>query len=314
MTGASGFVGMRLCQRLVERNWRVVAAHRNPCSSSSIPGCISEYLPLSEQNERWQRALRSADCVIHLAACVHRMRGGRDADAEFHRVNVEGSRFAASEAARAGVKRFVLLSSAKVNGEGDEHRAYHWDDVPDPQDAYSRSKFEAEKIVREISGRTGMEFVIIRSPLVYGPGVRANFERLLRTVEAGIPLPLLSVNNRRSLVGVDNLENYIETCMIHPRAAGRVWLISDGEDLSTPDLLRRLARALHRPARLFSFPPGLLRAAAQLLGFRAEMSRLCGSFTLDATPARLLLDWTPPVGVAEGLERTAAAYRSTRKK
>jgi nucleoside-diphosphate-sugar epimerase len=306
-------MGARLCDFLSRREWRVVGTHRRPSASIQKAGVASEYLPLSSEPERWRRALQSIDCVVHLAALVHQMRPDRDLQASFEHINVEGTRFVAEESARAGVRRFVFLSSAKVNGEGDELRAYRAEDSPAPQDAYARSKLGAEIAVREVCDRTGMEFVIIRSPLVYGPGVRANFERLLSLSGCGAPLPFASVNNRRSMISLENLVDFIETCMRHPLAGGSVWLISDGEDISTPELIRKLAQAMNRPARLFAFPPGLLIAAAKLIGRGEEIARLCGSFTVDSNPAREVLHWRAPISVAQGLERTAAAHQIRRK-
>jgi UDP-glucose 4-epimerase len=314
VTGAHGFVGRQLCRAMVNHGWRVTAGHRGSGSPPAMSGVSNEYLPLSLEPERWHRALRSIDCVVHLAAHVHQM--GRDGrlDAAYEEINVAGSRCAAELAARAGVKRFVFLSTAKVNGEGSNTRSYRAEDPSDPQDAYARSKGAAEALIRDICGRTGMEFVIVRPPLVYGPGVRANFHRLLRLIDRGLPLPFGAIVNRRSLVGVENLVDFIETCMVHPKAAGRVWLVCDGEALSTPDLIRRLARSMGRPARLLACPPSLLRVLGSVIGRSAEMARLCDSFVLDAAPARDILDWSPVVSVDEGLGRTVTDYLSRRVK
>lgn len=224
VTGAYGFVGVQLCNVLVGRDWRVVAGHRGRVPPADLPGVTAAYLPLSSEPDRWHHSMQSIECVVHLAAHVHQMGHGGEEDAAYEAINVGGSHFVAEQAARAGVKRFVLLSSAKVNGEGSNFRSYRADDKTDPQDAYARSKLRAEVIIREICARTGMEFVIVRPPLVYGPGVRANFHRLLSVAERGWPLPLGSIANRRSLVGVENLADFIVTCMTHPQAAGRVWL------------------------------------------------------------------------------------------
>ena len=314
ITGAPGFVGRQLCRALVDHNWRVSAGYRRSSSPPGISGVTNEFLPLLSEPERWQRALQSIDCVVHLAAHVHQMGRDGQSDAAYEEINVAGSRFAAELAAGAGVKRFVFLSSAKVNGEGCHGRSYRADDRSDPQDAYARSKAKAEAIIRDICGRTGMEFVIVRPPLIYGPGVRANFHRLLMLTEHGWPLPFGAIVNRRSLVGVENLVDFIETCMVHPQATGRIWLVNDGEDLSTPDLIRRLARLMARPARLLACPPTLLRALGRLIGRSAEMARLCDSFVLDARPARDILEWTPPISVDEGLSHTVADYLAQQKK
>jgi nucleoside-diphosphate-sugar epimerase len=308
VTGGRGFVGRCLRSKLVDRDWHVVVGSRERAPSVDGKNMPCVYLPLSSEPIRWQEALKSIDCVVHLAAQVHRMRGDRMPDSGYEIINVEGSRFVAEQSALAGVKRFLFLSSAKVNGEGRDSSAYRAEDPVAPQDAYGRSKTAAEQVIAEICRRSGMEFVIIRPPLVYGPGVRANFYRLMRMVELGLPLPLASIRNRRSLVGVSNLVDFIETCMVHPLATGKVWLVSDGEDLSTPDLIRRLARFMHRPARLFSCPPLVLKATSRLLGLDGEATRLCDSFMLDTRPARDILHWRAPICLNEGLRQTVAEY------
>jgi nucleoside-diphosphate-sugar epimerase len=298
VTGSDGFVGSHLCAALAAGGRRVVAASRRP-------GGVS--LPLLSNASAWQSALKSIDCVVHLAAHVHIMRTTRESAALFQEVNVRGSQFVAEQAAQAGVRRFVYLSTVKVNGEGGD-LAYRAADTPQPADAYARSKMQAEEVLRDAARMSGMELAIIRPPLVYGPGVRANFRRLLQLVALGLPLPLRSVDNRRSLVSVWNLVNFIELCATHPRAGGGTWLVSDGEDLSTPQLLQAIARSMHKRARLFAFPPTLLKRLAQLIGMGAEMSRLCDSLLIDATPAANLLGWKPIIGVQQGLERTVAAF------
>ena len=230
------------------------------------------------------------------------------ADEEYHRINVEGSRILAEQAANAGISRFVFLSSVKVNGDGAK-RPYQSTDLPDPRDPYGRSKYEAEKAVREVCGRRGVECVVIRPPLIYGPGVKANFRKLLRLVDLGIPLPLGSIENRRSLIGLSNLVHFIETCMIHPRAADQTWLIADDECISTPELLRKLAGHMNRRSQLFHFPPRWLRRLGTLFQVRAQIDRLCDSLMVDATPARTVLGWRPTATLDEELARTVAAYR-----
>ena len=312
VTGAYGFVGTSLCQLLAKGNWRLIAAHRRTVCPPTSVGTEQKYLPLSAEPQRWTESLRSIDCVVHLAAHVHQM--GRDGtlDDNFDAINLEGSRFVAEQCARAGVKRLVFLSSIKVNGEGSNHHAYSAEDPPYPQDAYARSKLSAEIAVRDVCEATGVEFVIIRSPLVYGPGVRANFRSLLKILTLGVPLPFGSINNRRSLVGVGNLVSFIETCMTHPSATGRVWLISDGEDVSTAGLVRKLSRLMQRPDRLFAFPPRWLRRLGKIAGLDAQMSRLCDSLMVDATPAYDRLNWRPRMSVDEGLALTVEAFKAER--
>ncbi len=310
VTGSSGLVGSHLCRILAEHGWRVVGATRQS-HAKSIQGVVHACLPFHCDEDRWRSALNTVDCVVHLAGRVHQMGAAAQNAAAFHEANVLGSRFVAEQAAQAGVRRFIFLSTIKVNGEGGDGRAYRADDPPNPSDCYSKSKLAAEQTLRALCLVAGMEFVVIRSPLVYGPGVRANFARLLDLAALGLPLPLLSIDNRRSFVGVWNLADFIEICMTHPHANGKTWLISDGEDLSTPDLVRRLARLMHKPARLFSFSPRLLQRLSALFGMSEEVSRLCDSLCIDASPTFRQLNWQPRVSVDEGLARTVAAYQES---
>ena len=256
----------------------------------------------------WTVALKNVEQVVHLAARVHVMNDkSPDPLAEFRRVNVEGTVNLARQAAAAGVRRFVFLSSIKVNGEFTvAGQSFTADDVPAPQDAYGISKHEAEQLLRQIAEETGMEVVIIRSPLVYGPGVKANFAAMMRWLARGLPLPLSAVSqNRRSLVALDNLVDLIVTCLDHPSAANQTFLASDGEDLSTADLLQRMGSAMGRAARLFYVPTVFLKLAAHLVNKPGIYQRLCGSLQLDITKTRQVLGWVPPVSVNEGLRRAA---------
>jgi nucleoside-diphosphate-sugar epimerase len=209
------------------------------------------------------------------------------------------------------VRRIVFLSTVKVNGEG-AAAAYRAEDAPNPSDAYARSKWEAERALHALSGRSSVETAIIRPPLIYGPGVGANFRRLMHLADRRVPLPLASIDNRRSLVSIWNLTDFIEVCMTHPAAAGETWLISDGQDVSTPELMRKIARLMGRRDRLFAFPPALLRCIAGIAGMRETASRLCDSLTVDSTPAVQRLRWKPPVGLDEGLARTVRAFQTER--
>lgn len=261
----------------------------------------------------WTVALRSVDQVVHLAARVHVMNDkSSDPLAEFRQVNVEGTANLARQAAAAGVRRFVYLSSIKVNGEfTQEGRPFTADDAPAPEDPYGVSKHEAEQALRQIAADTGMEVVIIRPPLVYGPGVKANFESMMRWLARGVPLPLAAVTqNRRSLVALDNLVDLIMVCLSHPAAANHTFLVSDGEDLSTAELLKRMGAAMGKPARLFYLPPVLLKLGAQVVKKPGIYQRLCGSLQLDITKTRRLLGWSPPVSVDEGLRRAAERFRT----
>ena len=310
VTGANGFVGSALCARLLRDGTAVRGAVR---SLSSLPDGVEAIAVggLSSETD-WTEALRSVRQVVHLAARVHVMNEkSTDPLAEFRQVNVEGTANLARQAAAAGVRRFVYLSSIKVNGEfTQEGHPFTADDAPKPEDPYGVSKHEAEQALRQIAADTGMKVVIIRPPLVYGPGVKANFESMMRWLARGVPLPLAAVTqNRRSLVALDNLVDLIITCLSHPAAANQTFLVSDGEDLSTADLLKRMGAALGCPARLFHLPPGLLKLGAALVRKPGIYQRLCGSLQLDIAKTRQLLGWSPLVSVDEGLRRAAEGFR-----
>jgi nucleoside-diphosphate-sugar epimerase len=253
----------------------------------------------------WAAALPEVDVVIHLAARVHVMNDNTtDPLAAFRQVNTQGTLNLARQAAIAGVKRFVFISSVKVNGELTQPgRPFSESDAPHPQDAYGVSKHEAELGLRLIAAETGMEVVIIRPPLVYGPGVKANFAALMRAVQRGWPLPLGAVHNQRSLVALDNLVNFIITCITHPKAANQTFLVSDGQDLSTTELVHGMARAAGVPTRLLPVPVWALQTGAKLLGKGDAVQRLCGNLQVDISKARTLLGWVPPVSVEDGLRR-----------
>ncbi|ODT33269.1 MAG: hypothetical protein ABS55_13590 [Lautropia sp. SCN 70-15] len=312
VTGATGFVGAALVPALQARGWRVRAAMRSPgrtaADEEAVVGSLGE--PFD-----WAPALHGVDRVVHLAARVHVMQDtAADPLAEFRRTNVAGTLALAGAAADAGVRRFVFVSSIKVNGEGTrEGVPFGADDPPAPVDPYGVSKREAEDALFQIGRSTGMEVVVVRPPLVYGPGVKANFEAMMRWLMRGLPLPLGAVRNRRTLVGLDNLVDLIATCLEHPAATGEIFLAGDAEDLSTTDLLRRLAAALGVRPRLLPVPAALLESAAALLGKRAVARRLCGNLQVDIGKARRLLAWTPPVPVDEGLRRTAEHFLAQRR-
>jgi len=253
----------------------------------------------------WSTALHGADAVIHLAARVHVMRDTAiDPLAEFRLVNTQGTLNLARQAATAGVRRFIFLSTIGVNGNSTDYGEIFTETSASlPHDPYSVSKHEAEVGLRAISKSTGMELVIIRPTLVHGSKAPGNFGKLTQLVARGLPLPLASIQNRRSLVGIDNLVDFINTCLEHPAAANETFLVSDGEDLSTPDLIRRMARAMNRPARLLPVPKSVLMAAASMFGKRDMAQRLCGSLQVDISKSRELLGWNPPVSVDEGLRR-----------
>jgi nucleoside-diphosphate-sugar epimerase len=288
------------------RHVQVRAVVRN--ASAQVPsGVESSVVADIGPNTSWSSALDGVDAVVHLAAKVHDMKARGEASLEAYRaVNTAGTANLARQAAKAGVSRFVFLSSVKVNGE--EGR-FTESDRAAPADPYAVSKHEAELELRRIANTTNMAAVIVRAPLVYGPGVGANFRMLMRSVASGVPLPLGAIDNKRSFVGLDNLVDFILTCVDHTSAPNETFFVSDGEDLSTPELVRRVARALERPSRLLPVPRPFLMGAAALVGKRASMQRLLGTLQVDISKARDRLGWSPPVTVDEGLRRAAIARR-----
>lgn len=307
VTGANGFVGRRLCLRAEEQGWVIRPTSRLKMGGeNNVIGDIAS-------NAEWSDALKGVDSVVHLAACLHQKRGSWTHElTRFRQVNVEGSRRLAETAAKMGVKRFLFLSSIKVNGEktGDGNRPFTESDTPAPEDAYAVSKWEAENVLWEIEKKSSMEVVVIRPPLIYGPGVKANFLKLMELVDRGIPLPFGGIRNRRSLLSLTNLVDLIYRCLEHPEAAGQMFLASDGEDVSTPELARRIAKALGRPARLLPVPEWLMKLGGTITGKSAEVKRLCGSLQIDSSKARRLLGWTPPCAMNEELGRIAGWWKS----
>lgn len=308
LTGANGFVGQAVLQRLLTEGRETIGWVRG----TPGPHCVQSGDLCAEQDFR--PALHEGDTLIHAAARVHVMRdAAADPLAEFRRVNTAATLALARQAAACGVRRFVFISSIKVNGEATAPgQAFSADDVPAPLDAYGISKREAEDGLRALAEHSAMEVTIVRPALVYGPGVGANFAALMRLLARGLPLPLGAVtDNRRSLVALDNLVDLLVCCIDHPAAANRTFLVSDGEDLSTTGLLRRLARAMDRPARLLPVAPAVLERVACLLG-RADLARrLLGSLQVDIAATRRTLGWAPPIDVDAGLRRTVAALRAT---
>lgn len=310
VTGASGFVGSALMERL-ERDSRYAALGlvRSETSCRGAHRACRRIGAIAGDTD-WANVFDGIDVVVHAAARVHVMAEEvADSLAAYRQVNVEGTRRLAERAAGAGVRRFVFLSSVKVNGEQTAPDSpFRADDPAAPEDAYGQSKWEAEQALMDVSERTGMEVVIIRPPLVYGPGVKGNFASMMKWVAKGVPLPLGAIDNRRSLVALDNLVDLITVCVDHPAAANQVFLAGDGEDLSTTELLRRVGKAMGRPARLLPVPPGLLRLGAGMLGKGDVARRLLGSLQVDISRTRDVLGWEPPISVDEGLRRAVAPY------
>ncbi len=306
VTGASGFIGRALCESLATSGRTPRRAVRHPLSGTSDTTAIGNIGPDTD----WKSALEGVRCVVHLVARTHVLREtAADPLSEYRRINVMGTERLAREAAANGVRRIVFLSSVKVNGERTSTRPYTEDDMPRPEDAYGISKLEAEQALTRVAAETRLEIVILRPPLVYGPGVKGNFLRLMDIVTRGVPLPLSSVANRRSLVYVGNLVAAITHAIDAPQAAGRTYLVSDGDDISTPTLMRGMANALGVISRLFPCPPALLNIAGILSGRSAEISRLTGSLQVDSSRIRRELGWTPPFRLEQGLAVTARWYR-----
>lgn len=307
VTGATGFVGRAFVSLLVLQGGhivRVALRREGPPWPDSVERVYVE--DLASDND-WSKALSGVRVVVHAAARVHVMQDKSSSPlAEFRRINVEGTLNLARQAAAAGVRRFVFVSSIKVNGEATQlGTPFTADDAPAPLDAYGISKMEAEQGLRELAAQTGMEVVIIRPPLVYGPGVKANFSAMMRWLRRGVPLPLGAIHNQRSLVSLGNLVDLIVTCLTHPAAANQTLLVSDGEDVSTTDLLRRMGQAMGRPVRLIPVPASWLKLAAAMVGKRDVAQRLCGSLQVDIEKTRRLLGWRPPLTLDQGLKRAA---------
>jgi nucleoside-diphosphate-sugar epimerase len=311
VTGGMGFVGSAVWRRLNHMDG-VTALYsvRRPPPFAEANHSVINVGDLSA-NVDWTSALAGVDVVVHTAARVHVIRDYTvNPLSEFRTVNLQGTVRLATQAAAAGVRRLVFISSIKVNGETTESgHPFTADDQPAPEDAYALSKMEAEKALTAISAQTGMEVVIIRPPLIYGPGVKANFHMMMYWLSRGIPLPLGAVHNQRSLVALDNLVDFVVTCVDHHAAANQTFLVSDGEDMSTTQLLQRMGAALAVPARLIPVPSALIRLGATLLGKGALADRLCGSLQLDMDKTRRLTGWSPPLSVEEGLRRAAEGYR-----
>ncbi len=306
VTGGTGWIGGTLLKALRERHPDTIAGVRASLGAAASP-CVT--LGEIDGSLAWPADLRDREVVVHLAARVHVMNETASNPLQaFRAVNTAGTLRLARLAAQAGVRRFVFVSSIKVNGESTPPgRPFVPEEAAAPNDPYGRSKWEAEQGLRQLAIKTGMEVVIVRPPLVYGPGAKANFQSLMRAVCRGIPLPLACVTgNRRSLVALDNLVDLLVTCIDHPAAANQTFLVSDGEDLSTTALLQRMGQALGKPARLLPVPPAWLRWGAMALGKAAVAERLLGSLQVDITHTRQTLGWAPPISVDEGLRRAVA--------
>jgi nucleoside-diphosphate-sugar epimerase len=309
VTGANGFIGRAVCADLPSRGYRVLEVVR--CNPGHPAARNRREMGDIDENTDWTAALVGVDSVVHLAARVHLMyETAADPLAEYRRLNVALTLNLARQAAIAGVRRFVFVSSVKVNGESTPiGQPFTAEDVSRPLDPYGISKLEAEQVLMQLSGETVMEVVILRPVLVYGPGVKANFQEMMRWLWNGVPLPLGALDNRRSLLALDNLVDCIATCLHHPAAADQIFLVSDGEDLSVEALLRRTAMAFNRRARLLPVPKSVLRAVGRIFGMEIIVQRLCDTLQVDISKTRRILGWEPPVPVDIALRKTAQQFR-----
>ena len=315
VTGANGFVGGAVCATLPKAGHEVRAAIRSPIQLSVAPGAagvVGEVVSVGDIGPEtdWRAALDGVDVVVHLAARVHVLKEAlKDPWARFRRVNVFGTEKLARAAAESGVERLVYVSSIGVNGSSTHNRAFTEADKPMPHNHYAISKWDAEKALRRVADETGLDVVILRPPLVYGPGVKANFLRLMHLINWRLPLPLRSVENRRSLIYVGNLADAVATCVSNPRATGELFLLGDGKVVATPGLLRSIASALHKPAVLLPCSPDLLQAAGRITGMSSTIEPLLDSLALDDGKIRRTLGWHPPYTMTEGLRETARWYK-----
>lgn len=304
VTGANGFVGRALCEHLASVGHIVTPVVRRQCG---MPG----ELVIADMGDRqaWSESLKDCDSVVHLAARVHMMQDtASDPWGLYRAVNVTATLALAQAAAATGIKRLVFLSSIKVNGEGG-NQAYSAYDVPAPEGPYARSKWEAEQCLCDVARGTDLEVVILRPPLIYGPGVGANFHKMMRVVDHGWPLPLGAVSNRRSLLYLGNLCDVIVTSLTHPAAAGKTLLPCDAENVSTPELIERLAQVMGRMPRLVPISPSLLRIMGAVSGKKTQVDRLLGSLIIDPSDMQREIGWTPPFSMQVGLQETVAWYR-----
>ena len=314
VTGSTGFLGAALSRRLLKENYKILAITRKHKVQYNN---FHENLKIVETGDNnlgfnWYQVLNKVDCLIHCAAKTHeanKIKKSADKLSIYRKINVDLTRNLAEQAASIGVKRFIFLSSIKVNGERTVGiSSFKHNDICNPEDAYGISKWEAEQALLEVSKQTGLEVIIIRAPLIYGEGVKANFLRLLDLVYNTIPLPFANINNLRSFVGLDNLIDLIIRCIDHPKAPGEIFLVSDGEDISTPNLIKKLSQIMNKSTRLFSMPVSLMKVVSSLIDKSSEIDKLIGSLRIDNSHAHEILKWSPPYSLNEGLEKTINWY------
>ncbi len=311
VTGATGFIGRALCAKMLEDGWQVKGTFRKKSRVNALPaGVEGVYLEPIEDSFLSEGDFAGTEVVVHLAARVHLKDDFLvDPLVAYRKVNLVGTERLAHMAAKAGVKRFVFISSVKVNGE-ESLLPYNEKNTPNPQDPYGISKWEAEDSLAHIAANTGLEIVILRLPLVYGPGVKANFKSLIKIAGSGFPLPFKGINNRRSFLYLGNLVDVIITCVTHPLAAGETFMVSDGQDVSIPDLIKMIAFAMNRKPLLFFLHPSILKALCKIVGRTEELEKLTGSLLVDSSKIRNLLGWKPPWTLEEGIKETVKCYKS----
>ena len=314
ITGANGFIGKSLCKALHKLNKPVVAIVRSENSIKTLSGINTRVIGNITPNTNWSQALENCEVIIHCAAKADAMNSKDNFD-DYYAVNADGTKNLAEQAVEAGVKKLIFLSSIKVNGENTDKKIFdnnlnneknlkfRHDHLPNPDGYYAKSKFEAEKMLWNISLKTGLEVIVFRLPLVYGPGVRGNIARLIKIINLGLPLPLSGIKNKRSILGIDNLVDLLIHSIHHSKASGKIFLASDDQDLSTPELIKIIAFSLGRKANLFPFPISMLKFLTSVLGKREEINRLVGSLRIDDSYTKEILNWTPSVSVEEGIRR-----------
>ena len=306
ITGANGFIGNTLCNSLKFSNNHIRGFVRFMDLDNN--SSETEYISVGDISSKtnWKDHLKGFDCVIHCAGLTHQMSSIKDINV-YNLVNIDGTKRLAEHAVEAGIKRLVFLSSVKVNGEStyqiNMKQKFSYEDKPNPQDLYAKSKLGAEKVLWKISLRTGLEVVVVRLPLVYGNGAKGNLARLIKLVKLGIPLPLGMIDNQRSMIGIDNLVDLLIQCIDHPEASGKTFLTSDGEDISTPELIKLIASSMGKKANLFPLPIFILKFLGTIFGKSEEINRLAGSLRIDNNYTKEILNWTPPVSVEEGIRR-----------
>ena len=311
ITGATGFIGHTLCTKMLENGWKVRGTFRKESNINTLPAGVEGVRIDAIENYNFRDSdFAGVDTVIHLAARVHIINDSAvDSLDAFRKVNVLGTERLARTVAKAGVKKFIFISSVKVNGEG-ASRPYTENDIPEPQDAYGISKREAEDSLACIAAETGLQTVILRLPLVYGPGVKANFKNLIKISGSRLPLPFKGINNQRSFIYLGNLVDAIITCITHQLATGETFMVSDSQDISTPDLIKIIACAMNKKPVLFSLHPDILKALCKIIGKGEEAEKLTGTLLVDSSKIRNLLGWKPPFTLEGGIKETVKHYKS----